>query len=200
MPAAAGHRVDVPDRPVGARDRARSPASTCRRRCADQHADPAGEPLADRRSRSSPRCGHHVRHAERPVDRPAASRGRPGRPWSGTAAGPCRRRRPRPGPGRSAAAAARGRPARSTTTSWSALATITRSTGSSSSAVRRSTVRALVDRDDPGQGAVVAGRVADQPHPVADHDALAAQRPGLHRHHDPVARPPSGRCTGRGRR
>ena len=69
-----------------------------------------------------------------------------------------------------------------TTTSWSALATTTRSTGSSSSAVRRSTVvRSLTStiRARP----LGAGHVADDPHPVADHDALAAQRPGLHRDH-----------------
>ncbi len=63
-----------------------------------------------------------------------------------------------------------------TMTSWSALATTTRSTGSSSSAVRRNTVDALVDGDDPGQRPVDPRGVSDQSHPVADHHALAAQR------------------------
>ena len=68
-----------------------------------------------------------------------------------------------------------------TTTSWSALATTTRSMGSVSSAVRRSTVRALGDPHDPGERAVAAGRVADEAHLVTDDDALAAQLAGPHR-------------------
>jgi hypothetical protein len=43
---------------------------------------------------------------------------------------------------------------------------------SSSSAVRRSTERAFGDPDDPGQRAGAPGGVADQGHPVADHDDL----------------------------
>ena len=70
----------------------------------------SGEPLAQL-GQVAAALGHHPRHAQRAVRRPAASRGRPGRPWSGTAAAPCPRRTPPPAPGRSAAAAAPGRPA-----------------------------------------------------------------------------------------
>ena len=42
---------------------------------------------------------------------------------------------------------------------------------------------ALGDLDDPGEAAVGARDVADDPDPVADDHALAAQRPRLHRHH-----------------
>ena len=38
---------------------------------------------------------------------------------------------------------------------------------------------ALLDLDDPGQGALVAGGVADDPDPVADDDAGPAELPGL---------------------
>ena len=70
-----------------------------------------------------------------------------------------------------------------TITSCSAFATITRSTGSSSSAVRRRVVTRSRDLDDPRQRALGTRRVAHDPHPVADDHALAAQRPRLHRHH-----------------
>ena len=63
-----------------------------------------------------------------------------------------------------------------TITSWSALATMGRSYGSSSSAVRRSTVRALLDSHDPGQRALVAGGVADDADPVADDTASGPAR------------------------
>ena len=69
-----------------------------------------------------------------------------------------------------------------TITSWSALATMTRSTGSSSSA--RAAQRRTCARSTStirASASVVARHVADDPHPVADDDALAAERPGLHR-------------------
>ena len=74
-------------------------------------------------------------------------------------------------------------------TSWSALATMTRSTGSVSSAVRRSTVMRFVDAHDAGQCVRPAGDVADDADPVADDHALAAQLARAHRgdHVDAVA-------------
>ena len=114
------------------------------------------QPLAQRR-RARRRCPCRVARGDDVAAPRAARRWRgavPGRRRSAlvsTAAAPSRRRTPRPGTGRSAAAAARGRRARVTMTSWSALATMTRSTGSVSSAVRRSTVARGVDPHDPGQ-------------------------------------------------
>ena len=69
-------------------------------------------------------------------------------------------------------------------TSWSALATMTRSTGSVSSAVRRSTERRSLDADDAGQGVRAAGDVADERDVVADDDAGAPELTGLHRGDD----------------
>ena len=72
-------------------------------------------------------------------------------------------------------------------TSWSALATMTRSTGSSSSAVRRSTVTrsstVTIRASDPS----TPGGVADQAAPGRRRRRLAAQRPRLHRRHDRLA-------------
>ena len=63
-----------------------------------------------------------------------------------------------------------------TMTSWSALATTTRSCRPSTCVVVVGGAAqhrgALVDPDDPGQRAGVAGHVADDPHPVADDDAV----------------------------
>ena len=52
---------------------------------------------------------HDVGHPERRGSSRAVPPDRRGRPWSGTAGGPSRRRTPRPGRGRSAGSAARGR-------------------------------------------------------------------------------------------
>jgi hypothetical protein len=59
--------------------------------------------------------------------------------------------------------------------SWSALATIGRSYGSSSSAVRRKTVSRFCDLDDACQGSLRAGSVADDANPITHNDTLAAQ-------------------------
>ena len=67
------------------------------------------------------------------------------------AAGPARRRRPPRGTGRSCRGRGSGSASAVTMTSWSALATMTRSTGSVSSAVRRSVDRARLDPHDAGQ-------------------------------------------------
>ena len=82
-----------------------------------------------------------------------------------------------------------------TMTSWSALATMTRSNGSVSSAVRRSVERARLDPHDPREGVRRPRHVADQRDPVADDDAPPAQLAGLHRRHlvavDPAGAPPA---------
>ncbi len=65
-------------------------------------------------------------------------------------------------------------------TSWSAFATITRSTASSSSALRRRVVVRSATSTMRASEPVLARDVADDADPVADHDALAAQRPRLH--------------------
>ena len=74
-----------------------------------------------------------------------------------------------------------------TMTIWSALATMTRSTGSVSSAERRSAVVRGRHPDDPGERAGRARGVPGQRDPVADDHAAAAQFPGRHRGDHAVA-------------
>ncbi len=185
VPAPAGDGVDVPDQAVGVGHEGVDQGRLAHAAVAHQHAGAAAQPVAQL-GQVAPAGGDHPRHAERPVGGEQDLRVGRGRPWSGTAAGPC----PASYAATRARSISRGRGSGSaravTTTSWSALETITRSTGSSSSAVRRSVVVRGVDLDDPRQRAVAAADVAHHPDPVADHDALAAQRPRLHRHHGAV--------------
>ena len=109
----------------------------------DQHAELPGElgpQLVELLFGERP-AEHDAAQPERRVDGQDLLRARPGRPWSGRAPARGRRRTRRPGTGRSASAGAAGRRARVTITSWSALATMTRSIGSVSSADLRSTLR-----------------------------------------------------------
>ena len=73
-----------------------------------------------------------------------------------------------------------------TMTSWSALATIGRSYGSSSSAVRRSTVSRSSTCDDARQRALLARRVTNDPNSIADDDACPAELPRLGSGHVPI--------------
>ena len=198
MPAAAGHRVDAAGRPAGAGHQRVDQRRLADAGVADEHADPAGAGASRSSSSGVLAVDHDVVDVERAVgleQRLAATRGRT---WSGTAAG----RSPASYAATRHRSISRGRGSGSasavTMTSWSALATMTRSNGSVSSAVRRSvdvrgstrTIRARVSG--------VAGHVADQGDPVADDDAAPAQLARLHRDHLVRRRP--GRCSGRGRR
>ena len=195
---AAGHRVDDADVAVRVGHQRVDQRGLADAAVAEQHAGAARPAARAARARSPPRCVTTHGTPERAGRSPAASRGRRGRTWSGTAAASC--------PASYAATRARsisrgcgsGSASAVTTTSWSALATITRSTGSSSSAVRRSVVIRSLTSTMRARLPVVAGDVADDAHPVADDDALAAQRAGLHRHDRRGRRPAA--CSGPGRR
>ena len=100
----------------------------------------------------------------------------------------CRRRSQQPAAGRSSRRVAADLASAVTITSWSALATIGRSYGSSSSAVRRKHGFALLDLDDARECALGAGCIADDPDPITNDDARPAELPCLGGGHCPGQR------------
>ena len=189
VPAAAGDRVDMAGgAPAVLGDQRVDQRRLADAGVADERGDLAVELLAHpvhrRAALQLVAAGDDVGDAQRRRTSPGACPAGPGPTWSAPAAGSrppsyaaTRQRSIRRGRGSGSARAV-------TMASWSALATTTRSYGSSSSAVRRRTEVRSSMRTMRARVSFLPDRSPTMADPVADHRRLAAQLAGLHRRDD----------------
>ena len=141
------------------------------------HADPAGEQGADVLQPVELRARSDVNDIGHLQGRVLTQRSRSGSTRSdlvSTRSGRVLRHTRRRGSDRSAAVVAADRPGRRRRRSWSTFATMPRSTGSVSSALRRNTLARGLDPHDRARALRPPRVVAGRGDPVADDDALAA--------------------------